>query len=195
MYIEILIDAIKNGKVTAFSDDRFSVQMDANDVLKLLSPPPDTTYRERVDGTMEMIVVKKDWNPETITKYRLKEDVIFDKNVGRMVHRIIGIAPYKDILNEDNSYRGSTRLFWLHYEDIRSINVKYEVYNPENDVYRMTWDDFFEKRHFSSYVLKSTFDNILQEDISNSKKGIDKMYESEEIKEKMFNKEHDLWVY
>jgi len=83
----------------------------------------------------------------------------------------------------------------LHYEDIRSINVKYEVYNPENDVYRMTWDDFFEKRHFSSYVLKSTFDNILQEDISNSKKGIDKMYESEEIKEKMFNKEHDLWVY
>jgi gliding motility associated protien GldN len=195
MYIEILIDAIKNGKVTAFSDDRFSVQMDANDVLKLLSPPPDTTYRERVDGTMEMIVVKKDWNPETITKYRLKEDVIFDKNVGRMVHRIIGIAPYKDILNEDNSYRGSTRLFWLHYEDIRPINVKYEVYNPENDVYRMTWDDFFEKRHFSSYVLKSTFDNILQEDISNSKKGIDKMYESDEIKEKMFNKEHDLWVY
>jgi len=195
MYIEILIDAIKNGKVTAFKDDRFTIQMDANDVLNALSPPPDTTYRERVDGSTEMIIVKKDWDPETITKYRMKEDVIFDKNIGRMVHRIIGISPYKDIFNEDGTYRGSTPLFWLHYEDIRPINVKYEVYNPENDVFRITWDDFFEKRHFASYVLKSTFDNILQTDINNNKKGIDRLYESEEIKEKIFNKEHDLWVY
>ena len=196
MYIEILIDAIKSGKVTAFKDDRFTIQMDAADVMKILLPPPDTTYRDRVDGTTEMIIVKHDWNPENITKYRMKEDVIFDKNVGRMIHRIIGIAPYLDIMNpEDNSYRGSTPLFWVSYADIRPINVKYEVYNPENDVFRMTWDDFFEKRHFASYVIKSTFDNILQTDISNSKKGIDKLYESEDIKEKIFNKEHDLWVY
>lgn len=195
MYIEILIDAIKNGKITAFRDDRFTIEMNADDVLKALAPPPDTTYRERVDGTTEMIIVKKDWNPENITKYRLKEDIIFDKNVGRMVHRIIGLAPYLDILNEDNSYRGSTPLFWLSYADLRPINVKYEVYNPENDVFRMTWDDFFEKRHFASYVLKSTMDNILQTDISNSKKGIDRLYESEQVKERLFNKEHDLWVY
>jgi len=195
MYIEILIDAVKNGKITAFRDDRFTIQMDAEDVMKSLAPPPDTMYRERVDGSMEMIIVKKDWNPENITKYRFKEDVIFDKNIGRMVHRIIGISPYFDIINEDGSYRGSTSLFWLHYEDLRPINVKYEVYNPENDVYRITWDDFFEKRHFASYVLKSSFDNILQTDIQSSKKGIDRLYESEEIKERLFNKEHDLWVY
>ncbi len=195
MYIEILIDAIKNGKVTAFRDDRFTTEMAANDVLKLLSPPPDTTYRERVDGTMEMIIVNHEWIPSNITKYRLKEDCIFDKNVGRMVHRIIGLAPYLDKLNEDGSYRGSVSLFWLHYEDIRAINAKYEVYNPENDVYRITWDDFFEKRHFASYVLKSTLDNVYQSDIESNKKGMDKLYESEAIKEKVFNKEHDLWVY
>ncbi|MBP6625744.1 MAG: gliding motility protein GldN [Chitinophagaceae bacterium] len=195
MYIEILIDAVKNGKITAFKDDRFTIQMDADEVMKTLAPPPDTTYRERVDGSMEMIIVKKDWNPENITKYRFKEDVIFDKNIGRMIHRIIGISPYLDIPNEDGSYRGSTPLFWLHYEDLRPINVKYEVYNPENDVFRITWDDFFEKRHFASYVLKSSFDNILQTDINFSKKGIDRLYESEEIKERLFNKEHDLWVY
>ncbi|HNB81995.1 MAG TPA: gliding motility protein GldN [Chitinophagaceae bacterium] len=195
MYIEILIDAIKNGKVTAFSDDRFTTQMTANDVLSLLAQAPDTAYKERVDGTTEMIIVKHEWNPELITKYRMKEDCIFDKSLGRMVHRIIGIAPYKDIMNEDGSYRASTPLFWLHYEDLRPVNVKYEVYNPENDVYRVTWDDFFEKRMFSSYILKSTFDNVLQDDISAKKSGIDKLYESDAIKEKIFNKEHDLWVY
>ena len=194
MYIEILIDAVKNGKVTAFADDRFTQQMDANTVLLMLAPPPDTTMVEQVDGTFQMKIVNKQWDPESITKYRLKEDCIFDKNLGRMVHRIIGIAPYQDII-VDGLFRGYKPLFWLHYEDLRPINVKYEVYNPENDMFRITWDDFFEKRHFSSYILKSTFDNILQTDIEFSKRGIDRLYESEDIKEKIFNKEHDLWVY
>lgn len=195
MYIEILLDAIKNGKVQAFKDDRFTVKLDYADVMSMLSSKPDTTYVENPDGSMKMVIYNKQWDPETVTRYRMKEDVIFDKNVGRMVHRIIGISPYKDVMNENGEYRGSTALFWLHYADLRPINVKYEVYNPENDMYRMTWDDFFEKRHFASFVLKSTFDNILQTDINASKNGIDRLYESEEIKEKIFNKEHDLWVY
>jgi gliding motility associated protien GldN len=195
MYIEILIDAIKNGRITAFKDDRFTVQMDAADVMAALTKKPDTIEVVMPDETVQQRIITHAWEPENITKYRLKEDVIFDKNIGRMVHRIIGISPYLDLLNEDLTYRGSTPLFWLHYEDIRPINVKYEVYNPENDVYRITWDDFFEKRHFSSRILKSTIDNILQTDIDYSKKGIDKLYESEAVKEKLFNKEHDLWVY
>ena len=109
--------------------------------------------------------------------------------------RIIGMAPYIDRYNEDGSYRLSLPMFWLHYEELRNTNVKYEVYNPENDVYRITWDDFFEKRLFSSYIIKSTLNNPLQEDIRNIKQGVDRLYESEEIKEKLFNREHDLWVY
>jgi hypothetical protein len=53
MYIEILIHAIKEGKITAFADDRFTTPMQPEDVLRILAPPPDTTYRERVDGTLE----------------------------------------------------------------------------------------------------------------------------------------------
>jgi hypothetical protein len=37
--------------------------------------------------------------------------------------------------------------------------------------------------------------NPLQDDIKNYKSGVDRLYESEDIKEKIFNKEHDLWVY
>ena len=89
MYIEILIDAIKNGKATAFKDDRWTIQMDANEVLASLAPPPDTTYVEQVDGTLKMIIVNKQWDPENITKYRIKQDVIFYKIFGRMIYRII----------------------------------------------------------------------------------------------------------
>jgi hypothetical protein len=62
-------------------------------------------------------------------------------------------------------------------------------------VYRINWDDFFEKRLFASYIIKSTINNPLQDDIKSLKTGIDRLNESERLREEMFNKEHDLWVY
>lgn len=196
MYIEILVDAIKNGKVTAFTDDRFTVPMSPEDVMSRLAGPPDTLeVEDPVTGEIKLVITNRSFDPDAITRFRLKEDWIFDKNLSRMVVRIIGISPYIDKKNQDGSFRASTPLFWLYYPDIRGYNARYEVYNPENDVYRMTWDDFFEKRVFSSFILKSTINNPLQDDIKNYKNGIDRLYESEEIREKIFNKEHDLWVY
>lgn len=195
MYIEILMDAIKRGKITAFSDDRFTAPLSYDDVINVLVGKPDTVYVEMANGDTEMRIINKTFNPEDITKYRMKEDWMFDRNLGRMVVRIIGIAPYLDRKNEDGTPRLSLPLFWLHYNDLRATNVRFEVYNPENDVNRITWDDFFEKRLFSSYVVKSTINNPLQDDIKNYKNGVDRLYESEEIKNKLFNKEHDMWVY
>lgn len=195
MYIEILLDAIKNGKITAFSDDRFTTPMKPEDVMSKIIGEPETIEVEQADGSIIQKIINKSFDPDDITKYRLKEDWIFDKNVGRMVVRIIGLAPYLDKKNTDGSFRATVPLFWVYYPDIRGYNARFEVYNPENDVFRITWDDFFEKRHFSSYVLKSTFDNPLQDDIKNYKSGIDALLESEAIREKLFNKEHDMWVY
>lgn len=195
MYIEILLHGIKQGMVTAFTDDRFSVPLTPEEVLAKLIKKPDTTEVELPDGTFEQRIVNYAFNPDDITRFRLKEDWIFDKNIGRMVVRIIGMAPYIERRNADGSYRASLPLFWVYYPDIRSNNAKYEVYNPENDVYRISWDDFFEKRLFSSYLIKSTFNNPLQDDIQNYKKDIDILNEGEVIKEKIFNREHDMWVY
>jgi gliding motility associated protien GldN len=195
MYIEILLHAIKQGQVTAFNDERFTSPLSLEDVMSKLAEKADTNEVENPDGTFSQIITVRKFNPDDITKFRLKEDWIFDKNVGRMVVRIIGLAPYIDRKNADGSYRLSLPLFWVHYEDIRDHNAKFEVYNPENDVFRITWDDFFEKRLFSSYVLKSTINNPLQEDIKNYKKNIDILNEGEDIKEKIFNREHDMWVY
>jgi gliding motility associated protien GldN len=196
MYIEILMDAIKNGKVTAFQDDRFTVPLSPEDVMAKLTGVPDTNeVEDPITGEIKLVITNRSFNPDDITRFRLKEDWIFDKNISRMVVRIIGISPYFDKRNADGSFRASVPLFWLYYPDVRGQNARYEVYNPENDVYRMTWDDFFEKRVFSSYILKSTINNPFQEDIKETKAGIDRLYESEQIREQIFNKEHDLWIY
>lgn len=196
MYIEILIDAIKKGKVVAFADDRFTQPLASEDVMtKILGKPDTNDVEDPVTGELKRVITIRRFNPEEVTKFRIKEDWIFDKNVGRMVTRIIGISPYRDRYNEDGSFRASVPIFWLYYPDIRGINAKYEVYNPKNDVYRITWDDFFEKRFFSAYIYKSNINNVQQDDIKDLKQGVDALQASEELKEILFNKEHDLWVY
>lgn len=196
MYFEIMLDAIRKGKIVAFADERFTIPLTPEDVMNKMSAKPDTsTIVDPVTLEEKQVITIRRIDPQLVTKFRIKEDWIFDKNIGRMITRIIGIAPYWDQQNEDGSIRGSVPLFWIWYQDLRPINVKYEVYNPENDVYRMTWDDFFEKRFFSARIVKSNINNPLDDNINTYKKGIDALNASEEIREKLFNKEHDMWVY
>ncbi len=195
MYIEILLDAINKGKVTAFTDDRYTTPISYEDIKDKVAGKADTTYVEDEDGNLKMIITLPRFDPDIVTKFKIKEDWIFDRNLGRMVVRILGIAPYFDKKGEGGTYSLSLPMFWLYYPDVRPINVQYEVYNPENDVFRITWDDWFEKRMFASFVTKSSINNPYLSDIKNYKNGIQKLYESEKVKETIFNKEHDLWVY
>ena len=202
MFIEILIDAIKTGKITAYSafnsDDRFTTKLSKEQVIEQITPKPDTIEVEDVDGTMIKKIVKKDFRPDLITTYRLKEDWIFDRNMGRMVVRIIGIAPVTDVLADDNSYKGSYAMFWLSYPEIRNTLASYEVYNPNNDVYRFTWDEFFERRMFASKITKvSNSLNQRYEDIfgTDARGKMEALYESQQNATEIFNKEHDMWVY
>ncbi len=58
----------------------------------------------------------------------------------------------------------------------------------------MTWEDLFEMRFFSSYVVKEK--NAFNREISNYiKDGVMRLLEGQAIKDKIFNKEQDLWEY
>jgi gliding motility associated protien GldN len=199
MFIEILLNAIKKGELTAFAtvDDRFTSVMSYDDVMQSLTGKDDTTYVfDPTTGNTTMRIKRKDFKPTNITRFRIKEQVVFDRVQGRERHYILGICPVLDLYDgEDNTFKGTLPLFWVYYPDARNTLVKYEVYNPDNDVHRISWDDFMEKRKFSSYVIKSTFNNYDDANIAAYKEGLDKQLESERIKEQLFNKEQDLWVY
>jgi hypothetical protein len=57
----------------------------------------------------------------------------------------------------------------------------------------MTFDELFEKRMFSSFVVKEA--NVYNRYISDYARNIDALIESEEIKNDLFIMEHDLWQY
>lgn len=197
MFIEILLDGVKKGKLKAYStmDDRFTTALTKEQITEMLTGTTDTQRVENPEtGEITIKIVHNEFNPDVVTRFRIKEDVVFDRNIGRMVTRIIGLAPLRDIYNEDGSYRATTPMFWMYYPEMRETLAQYEVFNPENDVARMTWDEFFENRYFSSYVIKTSnpLDATLQQ---MGLSGTDLLYEGQRIQEELFNKEHDMWVY
>jgi hypothetical protein len=63
----------------------------------------------------------------------------------------------------------------------------------------MSWEELFESRMFYGRIIKSTMDNPMDQYIKNVKglteNGILQLLEGENIKEKIFNYEQDLWSY
>jgi hypothetical protein len=61
----------------------------------------------------------------------------------------------------------------------------------------MSWDDVFDARMFSSYILQSTFDNPANMPLSTvyPNNSLYRLLEGEKIKEKIFNYEQSLWYY
>jgi gliding motility associated protien GldN len=156
-FIEIILDAVSKGKIKAYSnmDDRFTTALTKEQIIDMLVGQPDTTWVTDPETQQEKMVIKRrEFNPDVVTKYRLKEEWYIDRNIGRMQRQIIGIAPFKDIYNDDGSFRASQAVFWLYYPEITSMLAQYEVFNPDNDVARMSWYEFFEGRYFASRIIK-----------------------------------------
>jgi gliding motility associated protien GldN len=204
-FIQILVKAVRDKKVTAFNadDDRFTTPLDSVAFEKVLSGGSqcDTLpVYDLIDPTKikEYTVVCNSMNPDDIVKFRIKEDWVFDRESSRLVCRILGIAPLKTILGVDKkTEKGAQPMFWIYYPDIRATLTKYEVYNPKNmGQSRMTWEELFESRMFGSYIVKSTMDNPQNRFIRNYVKDpILALLEGDNIKDKIFNYEQDLWSY
>ncbi len=202
-FISILFNAI-NGtdSVTAFSadDDRFTTPLTKQEVQKILSGGVgyDTSDVTDLNGN----VVKKEVRArqvslDSIYKFKVKEEWIFDKESSRMFVRILGIAPMMRARTTSGIDLGDDIvLFWVYYPDLRATLAKYEVYNGKNYGSRMSWEELFESRMFDSYIVKSTIDNPFDKEFKDYiKDPLFRLLEGENVKEKIFNYEQSLWSY
>lgn len=201
MFVNMLIKAVRTGEVTAFTDDRFTTPIAMDDLMQSLSGKNDTVPKydiKQIDKIVGYVVTRKSFDPKSITKIRLKEEWVFDRESSKMFVRILGIGLLKtEYYPNTTKERGTSSLFWVYYPDLRPTFAKAEVYNPKNmGQSRMTWEELFESRMFSSYIVKSTLDNPGNKMIKNYiKDPILALLEGDNIKEKIFNFEQDLWSY
>ena len=136
--------------------------------------------------------VAEPYTSRDIIRYEIKEDWFFDKQRSVMDVRIIGISPVVYFRNEETGdIMGPKNLFWLYFPECRYVFQNFFVYNTSNDAMRMSFDDLFWKRQFSSYIHKET--NVFDRPVNPSWDGLDALLESERIKQEMFKIEHDVW--
>lgn len=205
-FISILMKAIQdgpdNGGVTAFSsvDDRFTTPMTVAEVARMVAGEPVIVPQfDSLGNELPPIVRAPEVNLDSFYKFRIKEEVIFDKESSRLFWRILGIAPLKNVITSEGIDLGETELFWVYYPDMRPIFAKYEVYNGKNYGARMSWEELFESRMFDGRIVKSTLDNPYDLYLKNQPglkdKPVLQLLEGEKIKTEIFNYEQNQWSY
>jgi gliding motility associated protien GldN len=205
-FISILFKAIQdgpdNGGVTVFSgiDDRFTTPLTVAEVAKVVAGESVTVpITDSLGNVVSYKTTAAEVNLDSFYKFRIKEEVIFDKESSRLFWRILGIAPVKNVITSSGVNLGETELFWVYYPDMRPIFAKYEVYNGKNYGARMSWEELFESRMFYGRIIKSTLDNPYDQYLKNQMglkdNTILQLLEGDAIKNKIFDYEQNLWSY
>ncbi|HEY0977410.1 MAG TPA: gliding motility protein GldN [Flavobacteriales bacterium] len=188
-----------DGSITAYDagidgwQDEFKKPLLPEEVQSMLVRM-DTSYTENLTtGDLEPVVQEIRVSSENVKKYRIKEDWHFDRQRSVMDIRIIGISPLKEKLDADGALVGYTPLFWLYFPELRYVLVNWEVFNRGNDSERRSFDHLFWTRQFNSQIVKMS--NSYDRPINVYKTGMDALLEAEELKQNLFEFEHDLWNF
>lgn len=200
--IDVLLEAVGNEELTAYSpkDTVAGKILEDNDSFKIaLTARQALEYARGVsEGEADAVTGKiaeptlRRLRSDEFLKYRIKEDWILDIKRSIFEPRIVGIAPMK--LVEGNWQP----VFWIYYNDARELLSKKRIVNPLNDASQLTFDDFFVRRLFASYVVKETNPankNIIDILGQTDPKDTRKLYESERIKKSISDYEQSLWEY
>jgi len=133
-----------------------------------------------------------DFDADSVVKFRIKEDWIFDRQRSIFEPRIVGIAPMMRIKlgGVAGDYQPA---FWIYFPDARPILATKEAVNRNSDATGLSFDDVFMKRIFASYIVKVSNDK--DERIKDYSQGIDRLYEAEKIKKNLMDWELNLWSY
>jgi gliding motility associated protien GldN len=199
--ITIFTDAIQAGELTAYdasstkddvNGDEFSAVLNAKDAMAKFADSVVVPIFDQDGNQTGSKVEAGEFNPDSIVKFRIKEDWIFDKQRSVFEPRIVGIAPMVKISKAGQAF-DEQPAFWIYFPEARNLLVTKAAVNRTNDLAGLSYDDIFMKRIFSSYIVKESNPDDLR--IKDYAIGIDKLFESDRVKKALMDFEHDLWSY
>lgn len=204
--IDVLMHHIEEGNLTVYDDGDFRQELDIEEIQHRFDAETRIEMVEDVDtGEMIETEVPGTVRSSEVKQYLLVEQWYFDRRHSRFQVRVIGFCPIRvytreieeaeiDQLDFDDMETLRRQLFWVYYPEARDMLARYEVYTPFNDIASLSFDDLFVQRRFASYIYQESnvYDNRA---ISDYAVGQEIQYESERIKELLFNWEQDLWEY
>ena len=188
--ITVIYDGIQSGEITPYRVE--------NNIDDMVTPLTLADFEKENTKIGDPPVIWKDGEEVpneiafkdrmlNVTRLRIKEDWYFDKKLSQFLVRIIALSPV--VADED----GISQTCWIPYEDSRDVLANAMAFNRNNSAQRRTYDEIFQKRIFDSYIVKE--ENVYDRYINSYAFNIDALYESERIKNEMFDFEQSLWEY
>jgi len=189
-FITVIYDGIMSGDITAYRVE--------NNIDDMVTPLTLADFEKENTKIGDPPVIWKDGEEVpneisfkdrmiNVSRMRIKEDWYFDKKLSQFLVRIIAIGPL--VVEED----GLSQVCWIPYEDSREVLANALAFNRNNSAQRRTYDEILQKRIFDSYIVKE--ENVYDRYINSYAFNIDALYESERIKNEMFDFEQSLWEY
>lgn len=192
---DVIKESVLNAELTAYDtqDDEFTIRLTPSEAMSKMGDSTTIYVEDEFGDPTVPQTLYIELTSQDVVKYHLKEDWFFDRERSIMDVRIMGICPLKAEMDELGNYKGLKPIFWIYFPEARYVFANYDVFNRQNDAERRTFEDIFWKRMFNSYIIKRS--NVYDRKLANYKRGIDLLLEADEIKEEIFNMEHDVWHF
>jgi len=201
--VHLILRSAANGDFEVYEDDDMKVPQEWAKAYEAVCNENQSQIEtgevdEDDNPVYETVKTIGDPDFETFTKVKLKEYWYIDKQDTRQKVRIVGLCFFFDkttyqagsevVLNNQES-------FWVPMDDlrVRKALVNANAYVESNDVAERSYDDIFVQRFFDSYVTRES--NVHNRSITDYLTGVDAIYESQMIEEKIFDIESDMWEY
>lgn len=193
--IDLMLEGIEKSFKTAYEDDELTTPISYAQIKEKFGAVADTlTRRNSETGEMEKITVSAEMHTDEVKRLQIKELWFFNKRTSRLEVRIIALCPIREYTKDEMEGLQKRVLFWIDYGEFRDLFAKRRVFSFQNNAMRMSFDDVFLKRYFSSRIIKESnpYDN---RSIQSYSTGMDAVLESDRIKKEIFEFEQDLWEY
>ena len=199
--VNLILQAVKNGSFEIYEDDDMKVPQDVETALAQTRSRSVKESEVGEDEWGEPIIqidtIYDDLDAATVKMAQLKEFWYIDKQDTRQKVRIVGMSLQymKDVIKAGEADQQLDWTFWvpMDFMTVRQVLVNANAYDENNDVAERSYDDIFIQRYFDSYVTRES--NTHNREITQYLTGVDAIYESQMIEEKIFDIESDMWEY
>jgi len=199
---DVLISNVRSGKIKNIYDDSYFNNKRTLKDIQAAMTMVDTTELgiEQINAGETLsaeYINRRDITAADIVEYRVKGMWYFDKRLGELKYRLLGIAPVAPDVNFiDTETPDLVELFWIFFPDARDVLHEAKTFNNENSAIPLSFDHLLNSRRFNGYVYQEENvqgDRKISEYISDN--ALMQLLESDRVKDKIRNFEMDMWSY
>ncbi len=136
---------------------------------------------------------------DKIVQYRIKGTWYFNKRLGELKYRLLGIAPVAPDVSTLSQGPEAMKdalvpLFWIWFPDAREALANSNVFNTRNSSQPITYDHMLNSRRFNATIYRE--ENVYEDRQVNEyiyEDALRQLLESERIKSVIRDFEQDMW--